>query len=73
MLAERGLGEKHIKFVVDCIQGHSESLIGEMLHPLSGDKVDLDRQAYTLLIVKERQYLIESKYQLVYYPKDYAK
>jgi len=44
---QRGLGIDHLKFIVNCIQGKSVSLIGDMIHPTKGDLLDQDRAAYT--------------------------
>lgn len=47
-MSQFGLGEKDLKYVSDCITGRSASLLGEMINPPSGDKLDFDRIAYTL-------------------------
>jgi len=44
-----GLTPDHIRYLVRCIKEESNSLIGEMINPTRGDKLDWDRMSYTLL------------------------
>ncbi len=48
VLERRGLHRGHLRFVVDCIQGNSFSLVGEMIHSERGDILEQDRLAYTV-------------------------
>lgn len=49
ILAERGISENHLRFVTRCVKGESSSLVGDLLSPARGDKLDHDRISYTLL------------------------
>jgi len=49
VLQKHGLNSAHLDFVIACVQGKSDSLIGHMIHPPQGDHLDWDRKAYTLL------------------------
>jgi len=49
ILSKRGLKEKHLRYVIECIQGQSDTLIGQMVSPKDRDELDFDRAAYTLL------------------------
>jgi len=47
-LQDRGFDERHVAFCIACVQGKSDSLIGQMIHPPEGDYMDWDRISYTL-------------------------
>lgn len=48
LIKGRGLTNEHIQYVIRCVQGRSESLIGEMIHSENGDVLEQDRLAYTI-------------------------
>jgi len=47
VLRKRGMGRRHLDFSIKCIQGKSNSLIGQIIHPPDGDYMDGDRRGYT--------------------------
>lgn len=49
LLKNHNLTSDHLRFAINCIQGKSNSLIGDLIHPKFGDYLDWDRFAYTSL------------------------
>jgi hypothetical protein len=49
VLETRGIEKTQQEYIIRCVQGKSETLIGEIVHPPKGDKMDHDRIGYTLL------------------------